>query len=560
MALKNKIRRYMHKMRITALATAIAGVSVLGGMMPKDSSKQAKTLKTEQTLKDSAVKASLPQVKNPVLEIAYHTDTLEKASSTLLMYLNGTITRYYLENNNSYRMQMPYFAHEEWHHHNDESGYRKKYYLSPLEYYKLCMHDEISANMAALLTARYEYLAAPNKAERQKIIAFYKNTYLKFYFEAVEAGKIKPTSGKKKDIEAERKFIANGTRDMWMQKYSNHYSPMTYRMLQRYVDRLGLVEDSKKNYQHLLKHMYTIGGVNFAQYFDEDIYPKDDKVRLAEQLRTVKSLRAGGLEFMNNVNNSYSLMQEVGIGNTVEAYQHLLISSQLKYMLRHKTAEELAQNPQLINLSFIKIMNDVHRDKSFSKAVMNYPLVAADRFNLKASKADYDGVLRKMYTFNGVDLSTMVTDFEHTALPVRSRFDNFVYDNFQPFYMSPMALAYLDKAAKAGAGETIRFPFKLSRTKSEEKAEEQDEPQRKKARSGPLQYLRIPNLREPLLTAATKEDYSQVLDCMRDFASYPQVLKECNTPAQEKYLQQHKESRDSLLLLRPKGTKSSSER
>ena len=68
-------------------------------------------------------------------------------------------------------------------------------------------------------------------------------------------------------------------------------------MLQRYVGRLGLVENSKKNYRHILNYMYTIGGVNFAQYFDEDIYPKDDKVRLAEQLRTIKSLRSGGLEF-----------------------------------------------------------------------------------------------------------------------------------------------------------------------------------------------------------------------------------------------------------------------
>lgn len=559
MALKNKIRRYMHKMRITALATAIAGVSVLGGMMPKDSSKQAKTFKTEQTLKDSAVKASLPQVKNPVLEIAYHTDTLEKVSSTLLMYLNGTITRYYLENNNSYRMQMPYFAHEEWHHHNDESGYRKKYYLSPLEYYKLCMHDEISANMAALLTARYEYLAAPNKKERQKIIDNYKNTYLKFYFEAVESGKVKPASGKAKDIEKERNFIANGTRNMWMQKYSNHYSPMTYRMLQRYVDRLGLVEDSKKNYQHLLKHMYTIGGVNFAQYFDEDIYPKDDKVRLAEQLRTVKSLRSGGLEFMNNVNNSYSLMQEVGIVNTVEAYQHLLISSQLKYMLRHKTTEELEQNPQLINLSFIKIMNDVHRDKTFSKAVLNYPLVAADRFNLQASKTEYNEALQKMYTFKGVNMLAMINDFEYTALPVRSRFDNFFYGNFQPFYMSPMVLAYLDKAIKANTDTPPKFSFTVVGSKTEERADEQPEVH-KKARSGPKQYLRIPNLREPLLISATKEDYAQILACVRDFADYPQVLKECNTPAQEKYLQEHNESRDSLLLLKPRGSKMSSER
>lgn len=557
MALKNKIRRYFGKWRVPVLAAAIAGVSGLGGILQKNTSGQAQKAQTEQLAKDSATRDTLPQVKNPVLEIAYHTDTLERASGTFLMYLNGKIIRYYVENNSSYRMQMPYFAHEEWHHHNDESGYRHKYYFTPLEYYKLCMHDEISANMAALLTARYEYLAAPNKAERKKIINRYKSTYLKFYFEAVESGKIKPTSGKKKDVEKERRFIANGTRDMWMRLYSGHYSPKTYRMLQRYVKRLGLVEDSKKSYNFILNHMYTIGGVNFSEYFDEDIYPKDNKVRLAEQLRTVKCLRAGGLDFMNNVNNNYYLMQDVGIEETTDAFQNLLISSQLKCMLRNKTAEELEQNPQLVNLSFIKILSEVHRDRSFAKAVMNYPLVAADRFNIKAQKEEYKDVLQKMYTFKGVNLLSKINDFEYMALPVRSRFDNFFYGNFHPFYMSPMALAYLDKEIKAEPDNTLKFPLLLRRVKAEEKTEHQEETQPKKARSGPIQYLRIPNLREPLLISAKKDDYLQIFSCMRDFEKYPRELKECNTPAREKYLREFKGDKDSLMLLKRHGTKPS---
>lgn len=556
MDVKKQIHKYLKQFRVPAIVMAFAGLSVFGGLLRKDKPEANHAPVAEKLAGDSLSKEAQKAVKSPVLEIEYHTDTLEKAGSTLMMYLNGKIKRYYVENNNAFRMQMPYFAHEEWHHHNDETGYRHKYYYTPLEYYKLCMHDEISANMAALLTARYEYLAAPNKTEKQKIINRYKNTYLKFYFEAVSNGSIKPGSIKSSDIEKERRFIANGTRDMWMQKFSRHYSPTTYRMLQRYVGRLGLVADSKKSYKHILNQMYTIGGVNFAEYFDEDIYPRDNKVKLAEELRKIKCMRAGGLEFMDMVSGYYELMSQVSLDRTTDAFQNLLISSQLKYMLRNKTPEELEQNPQLVNLSFRKILNDVHHDKSFQDVVWNYPLVAEDRFNLQAKEIDYNTVIQKMYTYKGIDLTAMIPDFKYMALPIRSKFDNFFFGNFNAFYMSPMALEYLDKAVRTKSASAPKFPFTLTPVRPDTaKANSAERSSTPKPRMSAPQYLRIPNLREPLLVAAQKEDYEQIFACIREFESYPQVLKECNTQAQEKFLRQHEEQRDSLLRFVPKTKK-----
>ena len=531
MALAKQIRKFFRRYRIPALAAVVAGSSVLGGFFTKGSSNSKTQATTQQVIKDSINKTALPQVKNPILNVAYKTDTLERATSTLLFYNRGMITRNYVENNNSYRLQLPYFAHENWHHHNDDLGFRTRYYFTPVEYYKLCMHDEISANIAAVLTARYEYLAAPTKAEKKAVIKRYKSTYLKFYFEAVEKGKIRPELRDKKNFEKEMRFIANGTQKMWLDKYAAHYAPRTYRMLQRYVARSGLVEDSKKNYNFVLHKMYTIGGVNFAEYMQKDIDTADDKVRLAEQLRKVKSMRDGGIDIMNYVNNSYDMMNEISAHNTAEALQNLLVAAQLKYILQDKTAEQLVANPQLVNLCFIKIMNKVRADKSFKEAVENYPLISAHRLNLNRSdKADAE-IINRMYQFKGVDLLALISSYKQEAMPIRRAEDYTFFENNAIDYMSAIDT---DKTEEMFDKKTF-LPFApIADSQSENSVLH-------KNRFSAVQYLKIPNLHEPILTAATADDYFQILQCVREFADIPQVLKECNTPAQQKYLRQHPE-------------------
>lgn len=531
MAFNNKIRKFFRRYRIPTLAAVMTGFSVLGGFMFKQGVAKSEDV-APQTLKDTTQKVLLPRVKTPVLNVAYRTDTLERATSTLLFYSRGLITRYYVENNNSFRMQLPYFAHENWHHHNDNIGYRMRYYFTPIEYYKLCMHDEISANIAAVLTARYEYLAAPTKAKRKAVINRYKSTYLKFYFEALEKGKIHPEKRDKKHFEAEMRFIANGTQKMWLQKYASFYAPRTYRMLQRYVARSGLVEDSKKSYNFVLNKMYTIGGVNFAQYMEADINTADDKVRLAEQLRKVKTMRTGGIDIMNHVNSSYDLMAKVSVHNTTEAFQNLLISAQLKYMLQDKTAEQLQENPQLVNLCFVKIMNKVRADKSFKDAVMNYPLIADNRMNLNRTDKNDADIIRQMYQFKGVDLLPLISNYKQEAMPIRSMEDFCSFENYNADYVTALEDSRMeDEIDKAAISPFL--PLKDEPTAENASAS--------KNRYSAMQNLKIPNLQEPILTAATADDYFQILQCVREFENIPQVLKECNTAAQKKYLREHPE-------------------
>lgn len=516
---------------------AVSGVSVLGmfgGLWHnRRIEAQKEKMRLEQIRLDSIKEASIPKIQHPVLNIQYQNDTLETSGTALYLYYAGKITRYYVENDNRYKLQLPYLAHEEWHHHNHDAGFRYKYYYTPTDYYKLCMHNEISANMAAILTARYEYLAAPTKAKKREIVNRYKNTYMKFYFEKVARGQIKPESKNPQDIEKERKLIANGTLNMWLDKFAAHYRPSFLTMLQTYVGNVGLVSNSKKNYKHILNHMYTIGGVNFAEYFRKDIELKEDKVLLAEQLPKIRFMKAGGVEIMNIVNQNYRLMEQVGMDKQTEIFQNLLISSQLKYMLRSKTPEELISNPQLVNLCYRKIMNKVYTDNSFSEVAKNFPLLSINRPQLRVKDANFESTTKQMFQYQGLDLTAMITDFSPNNVPVKTAtdpyFENGITEGFT--YLFPQMSAKMEKS--------------LQKKQTPKPIPTAPKP-KTKPRVSEIMYVNLPNLREPILLHATPEDEAQIFAAMRDFESLPPVFKNCDTKAQEQYLKEHEHYIDSL--------------
>lgn len=517
--------------RLAIGMSAMLGLSVIGGWLRSAYSATETENKTEVAAKDSLSAAKQARVKNPVRRVEYRTDTLEQASSMLMYYQQGSITRNYVENNNSFRLQLPYAAHEDWHGYNDIIRYRNKFYLTPVEYYKLCMHDEISANIVALLTARYEYLAASTKALRRAVIKKYKSSYLNFYFNAVEKGKINPQSTNQADFEKEMSFIANATKDMWMRRYSAYYAPRTYRMLQRFIKRIGLVEDGKSNYNYVLNRMYTIGGVNFAQYMEQDINVADTKVNLAEEVSKVRSMRNEGIDVVNYINASHKLMDQISLKNTYQAFQNLLISSQLKSMLKNKTAEELRANPQLVNLCFVKIINQFRGDDEFKKLVLNYPLITKNRINLNGYSKDDARIIRQMYDFNGVNLLTMIPSYRREAMPVR--FDSkFEFKNYSADFTFAIEHEYAEKSAKVK--KDVEYLVMDAADKKQPKLP-------KRRLSGP-QYISLPNFREPILTAANGDDYFKILQCMREFEQMPQVLKYCNTEAQRRYFKEHPEA------------------
>ena len=111
--------------------------------------------KTKEELKKQR-EATIPAPKR---EIDYQVDTLSTNTATSAYYSDtyNTITVNHIENeDNSFNESSATKAHEQKHRDNNIAGISKQS-MSLEEYYKICCHDEISANITELLQLREEY-------------------------------------------------------------------------------------------------------------------------------------------------------------------------------------------------------------------------------------------------------------------------------------------------------------------------------------------------------------------------------------------------------------------
>ena len=456
-------------------------------------------------------------VKSPIEDVTYRNDTLDYTPSVIMYYVNKSITRNYVENNNSFRMQLPYVVHENWHKHNDEIGFRRKLVLSPVEYYKLCMYDEISANLAAVLTARYEYLASTDKAD---VIKKYENTYMGFYFKAIKNGEINPSDDTVEMREKEWHFLANGVQNMWMKYYYKTYSPTFSKMVKNYIKRHGIIENNHANYNYVKKHMMTIGGVNFAKYLEHEVSCRDGKVCLIDGLRQIETFKSGFGEIVEIVNNNFELVSQVDIEKQQEAFQHLLISSKLKYMLRGVDDKNLTEHPNIINSCYNKILTMLKKDNTVENVLNN---VSIDYESPKIYD-NYEDVVKKMYMFNDVDLTQLITNYSYDNLPYKNNLS--LIDN------NVNKVNLLDCSKDEDILENLRNRRNVVDSNKNNKM--------KKRRISSELHINIPNFRAPILIACSNEQQSAILGIMREFDEMPDVLKSCNTKAIKKYILEQK--------------------
>ena len=519
MKVSDKLKSIWNKIRNRYSAYAAVAVMGLGSVGCSSGTQTAP--KEEKQKKDTVV--NVVGVKNPVRNVKYLTDTLYHSGRTLLYYGNGYITRNYVDKNNMYKMSLSLFSHEDWHAHNDEIKWRLRFKYTPFEYYKLCMHDEISANIAALLTVRYQYIYAENKKEfAQK----FKGRIFEFYFKAIEKGDINPLRANPKDREKEYALIANGVQKVWMERCAKGYMPTIYGMLQRYVERNGLIENSRKNYNYVRGYMYNIGGVDFYKYMKHDIVPEDERVLLSDGLKTVKSMNDGGIDIMNYVNNGYSLLNDIGIERQSEAFQHLLIAAKLKYSLRNKSEEEIQSNPQLVDMYYQQIMSKFARDKTYRQYIDKFPTISEQRSSVKITdKHEYNEIIGKMYTLKGLDLRKYINAFSNENVPVKMQ----KYGKFNGTYTNwLLPVEFLDETAQ-------KPQVKYNGPMIIEPDKKQENVNIVKRRLSAWQFVETPNYREPILTLATQDDEAKIIKAIADFDAIPQVLKECDTEAQKAY-------------------------
>ena len=534
---KIKNNKYLKRFFIPVIISGAVAGGVVGGLNDKP----------QQTKKNVKIKpkienvAKADTVTDPILEIKFRTDTLDKPrGGTLLYYLRGGITRYFVDNNDSYRLQLPYFCHEKWHEHNDKLKVNI-HYLTPLECYKLKMHDEISANMCEVLTVRYEYLFANNK---KAVLDKYSKKHLAFYTDAIKKGIIHPEDNSPAAREKEWKFIANGTRDMWMETFSKQYSANTYLRMCLYLQWMGVSNSKNDNYSILANKIYTIGGVNFFALMDHDIEVHDDVVTLKNRIGQISSFSEKNRTLVDHVNTDYSLLDKVPEDKQLEAIQHLLIAARLKYMLRDINVEELKNKPNTITACYENILAKVHLDMTFVDFVRRYSLIGhKPNPQKKTEDSTYKKIVSKMYEYKGVDLTTLINGFSEKYVPVAAYSSFLLNTNI----VKMNNLSNINSASSFWNRDPFVSQFTLNAELDNMRKISKQKPEKKPAgttektvdRFSDTLYMRVPNFFQPILEHATAEQLQEIREIYEDFASIPSEFIHCNVQQQRKYLEKN---------------------
>ena len=245
-----------------------------------------------RNIKEDLAKARL-DADDKMRTIDFQVDTLsnENTAGGYFTPNKRTVTINYQEGNeefNDWSQSPTVLIHEQKHRDNYSQG-MYVYALSPEQAYKVDMHDEISANMAALLYLRDEYLKTGNMAVFEQ-----ENGRFAFYTDAIKKGEINPFSSKEEDFDKEMALIVNGTRDMWVRDFASTDSYLSTGKW--YAQHRGEADGKHaafydENYDRAKKIMYTIGGVDFTKYMDKDVdIPSDGKRKIYKGVKLAKEL------------------------------------------------------------------------------------------------------------------------------------------------------------------------------------------------------------------------------------------------------------------------------
>ena len=530
-----KLVAKLNNLKVIFVGLAVTGATSVSTNVAFDNQKKQQTEKAIQNIKEHLKRDSISKiVKNPVRTVRYKVDTLEKKSHVLLYYLPDIITRNFVKNDNLYKMKLYLFAHEDWHAHNHRTKYRSNPNFTPHEYYKLCMHDEISANIASLYILRYEYMLADNKEE---FLSGYSEGYFSFYFNAIKNKEIDPLSTNPEDIENENRMVVNGMIKQWMEvKYRYGLYPRTmFNMLGRYVQRFGLANKDKhaEEYNKILKQMYNIGGLDLAKYIEQDVMSTDVRVILNDAIQQIKMLKKSGKFLYDNINSEYDLLRQIGIEKRKEFLQHMIFAAQLKYELRNKSEAEINLNPQLVELTYKKITSLLVKDRNFIDMIQTFPVTAFNICKLKNDEKEYTDFIHQLYTYKGVDLTSKISNFNPNDVILKS---DKIYNNGNFSLLSP-DYCYSNL-------EYIPLISDVNRNKSSQK-DNAVKSNIKKPERVKIYELELPNLWDNILNTDDQEAIKLAKQTVKNFIKMPDILKECDVEAQKNFI-------DSLRKHNPK--------
>ena len=229
------------------------------------------------------------------INVTYQVDTLKGKDSVRAYYKpsDNTITsNYYTDNSgrdNAYNQSKAIITHEAQHQSNASKGLYD-YYVSPKQAYKLQMYNEISANIASIISLRTDYLKyleAKKQGKADEMVnpilpkmkknkegkrVLVESPIIADYKLAVLKEEIKPGSDNPEDFDKEMSFIINETQKNWEDMYAKSYNEQCLHSAIYRSDIRGLFSaHHNTNYEKAKKAALTIGGIDFTKYQEKEV-------------------------------------------------------------------------------------------------------------------------------------------------------------------------------------------------------------------------------------------------------------------------------------------------
>ncbi|MBO6282046.1 MAG: hypothetical protein J6N49_05910 [Alphaproteobacteria bacterium] len=315
----------------------------------------------------AAMEAAAKEYENRVVNVQY--DTLEESTSVGASSGWGAVTINHVKGEdefNNWANSALVIEHEVKHNDNNDRGVYA-YPMSEEQIYKINMHDEISANLASLVYLRDQYL----KTGDISIFERENDGHFSFYGEAIKNGVIEPNSDDPAEFTKEMAFLVNGTQKMWMEKYSEQYIEQNFGAAKLYDSTKFNDAEGKyaqfydQNYANAVKNCYTIGGIDFSQYMQQDVeIPKDGLAKLYSEKEAERFNKAAGSDSYESLTEytNAEITQKYGLpvykdGMSLEEYgklleHHLTVTdfiskvNESDYASKAGSFQDIMQNPQ----------------------------------------------------------------------------------------------------------------------------------------------------------------------------------------------------------------------
>ena len=301
--------------------------------------------------------------------------------------------------------------------------------VSPEQFYKLSVLDEVSAHIVSSLVWREKYLAAPDK---KQFLDECLNTNLSQitsegipleYFEAIRDGKINPESKDPKEFDKEMALIAKAEFGNLSDESSNYISQ--FKALTRgYMNREDKeFKTNNQEFERGAKHYMTISGIDFRKYLDKNaisqIHIPDNINQASKNIEKNKDADEAQVIASNGLvyNGKISLEQYHKL------LQHQIIANGIFY--NHRDPEERAalaagdhSNDYVIKVTYDTFKTMV--EESEIKPSMDLALSRANG-NVPDNDAEYERLLKQIYTLPGtdVDLREHIEGFDEKDLPLK---------------------------------------------------------------------------------------------------------------------------------------------